>query len=182
MAKYARPRSLSGTCTSNWANEVRLRPKTEGGHISPYSVYNHFITYFTTKFTLFQLGFCNLKCLTFSTLFETKEDSFWKEREKILLNQNNKQTLRENEVYRSKLASNWSTSIIYTYLVRCNATYLRFLYAKMLWNELWKALLAFNVMPIPTSVMRTMLMFVNIKYWQKPLQQQKIQWATWQRN
>ena len=45
MAKYARPRSLSGT--ADRACEVCFRSKTEGGHISPYSVYNLFITYFT---------------------------------------------------------------------------------------------------------------------------------------
>ena len=49
MAKYARPRSLSST--ANHAYKVRFYLKTEGGHISPYLVYNLFITYFTIKFT-----------------------------------------------------------------------------------------------------------------------------------
>ena len=44
MLKYARPRSLCGT--ANQASEVCFRSKTEGGHISPYSVYNFFITYY----------------------------------------------------------------------------------------------------------------------------------------
>ena len=43
MAKYARPRSLSGT--ADRACEVCFRSKTEGGHISPFSVYNLFIVY-----------------------------------------------------------------------------------------------------------------------------------------
>ena len=60
MAKYARPRSLSGT--ADRACEVCFRSKTEGGHISPYSVYNLFITYFITEFTFCKLSYCNLKC------------------------------------------------------------------------------------------------------------------------
>ena len=66
MAKYARPRSLSGT--ADRACEVCFRSKTEGGHISPYSVYKLFITYFITEFTFCKLSYCNLKFLKCSTL------------------------------------------------------------------------------------------------------------------
>ena len=66
MAKYTRPMSLSGT--ADRACEVCFRSKTEGGHISPHSVYNVFITYFTTEFTFFKLSYCNLKYLKCSTL------------------------------------------------------------------------------------------------------------------
>ena len=66
MAKYDRPRSSSGT--ADQACEVCFRSKTEGGHISPYSVYNLFITYFTTEFTFWKLSYCNLKYLKCSTL------------------------------------------------------------------------------------------------------------------
>ena len=66
MAKYARPRSLSGT--ADRACEVCFRSKTEGGRISPYSVYNLFITYFTTEFTFCKLSYCNLKYLKCSAL------------------------------------------------------------------------------------------------------------------
>ena len=59
MAKYARPRSLSGT--ADWACEVCFRSKTEGGHILPYSFDNLFITYFTTELTFWKLSYCNLK-------------------------------------------------------------------------------------------------------------------------
>ena len=48
MAKYARPRSLSGT--ADWACQDCFLSKTEGRHILPYSVYNLFITYFNTEF------------------------------------------------------------------------------------------------------------------------------------
>ena len=89
MAKYARPRSLSGT--ADRACEVCFRLKTEGGHISPYSVYNLFITYFTTEFTFWKLSYCNLEHLKCSTFSETRGE--------MLLNQNNKQTLRENDVF-----------------------------------------------------------------------------------
>ena len=70
MAKYARPRSLSGK--ADRACEVCFRSKTEGWHISPYSVYNLFITYFTTEFTFCKLSFWNLKylkCLTLSWIW-----------------------------------------------------------------------------------------------------------------
>ena len=60
MAKYARPRSLS--VTADRACE------TEGGHISPYSVSNLFITYFTNEFIFCKLSYCNLKYLKCSTL------------------------------------------------------------------------------------------------------------------
>ena len=66
MAKYARPRSLSGT--ADQACEVCFRSKTEGRHISPSSVYYLFITYFTTEFTFCKLSYCNLKYLKCSTL------------------------------------------------------------------------------------------------------------------
>ena len=66
MAKYARQRSLSGT--ADRACEVCFPSKTEGGHISPYSVYNLFITYFTTELTFCKLSYCNLKYLKHSTL------------------------------------------------------------------------------------------------------------------
>ena len=66
MANYARPMSLSGT--ADRACEVCSRSKTEGGHTSPYSVYNFFITYFNTEFTFCKLSYCNLKHLTCSTL------------------------------------------------------------------------------------------------------------------
>ena len=69
MAKYARSRSLSGT--ADRACEVCFRSKTEGGHISPYSVYNLFITYFTTEFTFCKLSYCNQKYLKCSTLSGT---------------------------------------------------------------------------------------------------------------
>ena len=65
MAKYARPRSLSGT--ADRACEVCFRSKTEGGHISPYSVYNLFITYFTAEFAFCKLSYCNLKYLKCET-------------------------------------------------------------------------------------------------------------------
>ena len=68
MAKYARPRSLSGT--ADRACEVCFRSNTKGGHISPYSVYNLFITYFTTEFTFCKLFYYNLKYLKCSTLSE----------------------------------------------------------------------------------------------------------------
>ena len=97
MAKYARPRSLSGT--ADRACEVCLRSKTEGGHISPCSVYNLFITYCTTEFTFWKLSYCNLKHLKCSTFSGTLVNSFGKDRGEILLNQNNKQTLRENDVF-----------------------------------------------------------------------------------
>ena len=70
MAKYARPRSLIGT--ADRACEVCFCSKTEGGHISPYSVYNLFITYFNTEFTFSKLSYCNLRYLTCSTL-----SGFW---------------------------------------------------------------------------------------------------------
>ena len=71
MAKYARPRSLSGT--ADRACEVCFRSKTEGGHISSYSVYNLFYyIYFNTEFTFWKLSYCNLKYLTCSTL-----SGFW---------------------------------------------------------------------------------------------------------
>ena len=66
MVKYARLRSLSGT--ADRACEVCFRSKTKGGHFSPYSVYNLFITYFNTEFTFCKLSYCNLKCLICSTL------------------------------------------------------------------------------------------------------------------
>ena len=66
IAKYARLSSLSGT--TNRACEVRFHSKTEGGPYSPYSVYNLFITYFTTKFTFCKLSYCNLNHLKCSTL------------------------------------------------------------------------------------------------------------------
>ena len=68
MAKYARPRSLSGT--ADRACEVCFRSKTKGGHISPYSVYTLFITYFMTEYTFCKLSFCNLKYSKCSTLSE----------------------------------------------------------------------------------------------------------------
>ena len=67
MAKYARPSSLGGT--ADRACEVCFRSKTEGEHISPYSVYNLFITYFTPDFVFCKLSYCNLKYLNCSTLF-----------------------------------------------------------------------------------------------------------------
>ena len=72
MAKYARPRSLSGT--ADRACEVCFRSKTEGGHISPYSVYNLFITYFTPppEFIFCKLSYCNLRYLKSSTLSELR--------------------------------------------------------------------------------------------------------------
>ena len=66
MAKYVRPRSLSGTADRTC--KACFRSKTEGWHISPYSVYNLFITYFTTEFTFCKLSYCNLKYLKRSTL------------------------------------------------------------------------------------------------------------------
>ena len=68
MAKYARPRALSGT--ADGACEVCFRSKTEGWHISPYSVYNPFITYFTPEFIFCKLSYCNLRYLKCSTLSE----------------------------------------------------------------------------------------------------------------
>ena len=54
-----------------WAvSSVCFRSKTEGGHISPYSVYNLFIKYFTTVFTFCKLSYCNLKYLKCSALSE----------------------------------------------------------------------------------------------------------------
>ena len=70
MAKYARPRSLSGT--ADRACEVCFRSKTEGGHISPYSVYNLFITYFIPEFIFCKLSYCDLKYLKCSTLSELR--------------------------------------------------------------------------------------------------------------
>ena len=66
MAKYARPRSLSGT--ADRACEVCFCSKTKGGHISPYSVYNLFITYSSPEFIFCKLSYCNLKYLKCSTL------------------------------------------------------------------------------------------------------------------
>ena len=66
MAKYARPRSLSGT--ADRACEVCFRSKIEGGPISPYSVYNLFITYFTPEFIFCKLSYFNLEYLKCSTL------------------------------------------------------------------------------------------------------------------
>ena len=74
MAKYACPRSLSGT--ANRACKVRFRSKTEGGHISTYSVYNLFITYFTTEITFCEVSYCYLKYLKCSTLSKTLVNSF----------------------------------------------------------------------------------------------------------
>ena len=104
MAKYSRWRTFSGT--GNRACEVHFHSKTEGGHILPYSViYYLFITYFTSEFTFCKLSYCNLKYLKCSTLSETLFNLFGKDRGEILLNQNNKQTLRENDVYIHVLAS-----------------------------------------------------------------------------
>ena len=58
MVKYARPRSL-----------VCFRPKTEGGHISPYSVYNLFIVY--PCFPINKLRLINLK-----SIFKTPKQSY----------------------------------------------------------------------------------------------------------
>ena len=60
--------------------EVRSRSKTEGGHISPYSVYNLFIIYFTIEFTICKLSYCNLKYLKCSSLSKTLVNSFEKDR------------------------------------------------------------------------------------------------------
>ena len=67
MAKYARPRSLSGT--ADRACEVCFRSKTEGGHISPYSVYNLFIVY--PCFPIRKLWLINLK-----SIFKTPKQSY----------------------------------------------------------------------------------------------------------
>ena len=96
MAKYARPRSLSGK--ADRACEVCFRSKTEGGHISPYSVYNLFITYFTHEFIFCKLSYCNLKYLKCSTFFALRLIRLEKIAESFCY-QNNKQTLRENDVY-----------------------------------------------------------------------------------
>ena len=110
MAKYALPRSLSGT--ADRACEVCFRSKTEGGKISPYSVYNLFITYFNTEFTFCKLSYCDFKYLTCSTLSGFCLYSFGKDCGEILLNKNNKQTLRESDVYKSH-----TTSGIYIFIV-----------------------------------------------------------------
>ena len=67
MAKYARPRSLSGT--ADRACEVCFRSKTEGGHISPFSVYNLFIVY--PYFPINKLRLINLK-----SIFKTPKQSY----------------------------------------------------------------------------------------------------------
>ena len=67
MAKYARPRSLSGT--ADRACEVCFRSKTEGGHISPFSVYNLFIVY--PCFPINKLRLINLK-----SIFKTPKQSY----------------------------------------------------------------------------------------------------------
>ena len=67
MAKYARPRSLSGT--ADRACEVCFRSKTEGGHISPFSVYNLFIVY--PSFAINTLRLINLK-----SIFKTPKQSY----------------------------------------------------------------------------------------------------------
>ena len=67
MAKYARPRSLSGT--ADRACEVCFRSKTEGGHISPFSVYNLFIVY--PYFPINKLRLINLK-----SIFKTQKQSY----------------------------------------------------------------------------------------------------------
>ena len=67
MAKYARPRSLSGT--ADRACEVCFRSKTEGGHISPFSVYNLFIVY--PYFPINKLWLINLK-----SIFKTPKQSY----------------------------------------------------------------------------------------------------------
>ena len=67
MAKYARPRSLSGT--ADRACEVCFRSKTEGGHISPFSVYNLFIVY--PYFPINKLRLINLKYI-----FKTSKQSY----------------------------------------------------------------------------------------------------------
>ena len=67
MAKYARPRSLSGT--ADRACEVCFRSKTEGGHISPFSVYNLFIVY--PSFPINKLRLINLK-----SIFKTPKQSY----------------------------------------------------------------------------------------------------------
>ena len=67
MAKYACPRSLSGT--ADRACEVCFRSKTEGGHISPFSVYNLFIVY--PCFPINKLRLINLK-----SIFKTQIQSY----------------------------------------------------------------------------------------------------------
>ena len=67
MAKYAHPRSLSGT--ADRACEVCFRSKTEGGHISPYLVYNLFIVY--PCFPISKLRLINLK-----SIFKTPKQSY----------------------------------------------------------------------------------------------------------
>ena len=67
MAKYARPRSLSGT--ADRACEVCFRSKTEDGHISPFSVYNLFIVY--PCFPINKLRLINLK-----SIFKTPKQSY----------------------------------------------------------------------------------------------------------
>ena len=67
MAKYAHPRSLSGT--ADRACEVCFRSKTEGGHISPFSVYNLFIVY--PYFPINKLRLINLK-----SIFKTPKQAY----------------------------------------------------------------------------------------------------------
>ena len=152
MAKYARQGSLSGT--ADRACEVCFCSKTKGGHISPYSVYNLFFTYFTTKFTFWKLSYCNLKYLKYSTLSETLVECskfVWKRsridfiESKQQANIAGKQCLYTgikrplmatanavHELFLAVVSICSTTFIIYTYLERYNATNLRFLYAKKL--------------------------------------------------
>ena len=67
MAKYARPRSLSGT--ADRACEVCFRSKTEGVHISPFSVYNLFIVY-----PCFPIN--KLRSINLISIFKTPKQSY----------------------------------------------------------------------------------------------------------
>ena len=77
MVKYARPRSLSGT--PDRACEVCFRSKTEGGHISPYSVYNLFTTYFTTDCKVYKaiVSLYNHTAIFSKAIFLSMHLLFW---------------------------------------------------------------------------------------------------------